>query len=102
MRNASPSFAINYEYQSTNISGHQDTPFRVLTSNISLFALRALRLPCEAVEAKDTKRRKEMKGVVVRMVHEELNREENTNVAVKRHVCTGDVRPREKTEGKAR
>jgi len=43
-----------------------------------------------------------MKGVGVRMVHEELNREEDTNVTVKRHVCTRDVRPREKTRGKGR
>lgn len=35
-------------------------------------------------------------------MHEELNREEDTNVTVKRHVCTRDVRPREKTRGKGR
>lgn len=40
--------------------------------------------------------RRETESVGSRMVHEELNREEDTNVIVKRHVCTGDVRPRER------
>lgn len=43
-----------------------------------------------------------MKGVGARTVREELNREEDTNVTVKRHVCTRDVRPREKTEGRVK
>lgn len=87
MRNACPSFAVNYEYQ----SGGESTP---LGSPRFAYMLRISRyLRCGLYDsrvkrsgAKDTAGGKGTKGVSARMVREELNREEDTNVTVKRHV----------------